>query len=155
MEAKNRRLPEWLIRVRTGQLMLPRFQRYESWSHGEVVTLLDSVLRGRPVGAALVLAIGNTEPFVSRRMAGATDSNRTDNGAPTRWAAAPDGALEGAQRRVREPELLCVFDSRPRRYLPSKKPQPVDEEWPTLPCMGRSAEGATEPQFGTHASSTP
>ena len=71
MEAKNRRLPEWLIRVRTGQLMLPRFQRYESWSHGEAVTLLDSVLRGRPVGAALVLAIGNNEPFVSRRMAGA------------------------------------------------------------------------------------
>ena len=70
MEAKNRRLPEWLTRVRTGQLMLPRFQRYESWSHGEAVTLLDSVLRGRPVGAALVLAIGNTEPFVSRRMAG-------------------------------------------------------------------------------------
>ena len=70
MEAKNRRLPEWLIRVRTGQLMLPRFQRYESWSHGEAVTLLDSVLRGRPVGAALVLAIGNNEPFVSRRMAG-------------------------------------------------------------------------------------
>ena len=71
MEAKNRRLPEWLNRVRTGQLMLPRFQRYESWTHGEAETLLDSVLRGRPVGAALVLAIGNTEPFVSRWMAGA------------------------------------------------------------------------------------
>ena len=71
MEAKNRRLPEWLTRVRTGQLKLPRFQRYESWSHGEAVTLLDSVLRGRPVGAALVLAIGSTEPFESRRMAGA------------------------------------------------------------------------------------
>ena len=73
MEARNRRLPEWLVRVRTGQLVLPRFQRYESWSHGEAVTLLDSVLRGRPVGAALVLAIGNSEPFVSRRMAGAPD----------------------------------------------------------------------------------
>ena len=70
MEARNRRLPEWFVRVRTGQLVLPRFQRYESWSHGEAVTLLDSVLRGRPIGAALVLAIGNTEPFVSRRMAG-------------------------------------------------------------------------------------
>ena len=70
MEARNRRLPDWLVRVRTGQLVLPRFQRYESWSHGEVVTLLDSVLRGRPVGAALVLAIGNEEPFVSRRLVG-------------------------------------------------------------------------------------
>lgn len=74
MEARNRRLPEWLVRVRTGQLVLPRFQRFESWSHGEAVTLLDSVLRGRPIGAALVLAIGNNEPFVSRRMAGAPKS---------------------------------------------------------------------------------
>ncbi len=73
MEARNRRLPEWLTRVSTGQLALPRFQRYESWSHSEVVPLLDSVLRGRPIGAALVLEIGDTEPFLSRRMAGAPD----------------------------------------------------------------------------------
>lgn len=88
MEARNRRLPDWLNRVRTGQLALPRFQRYESWSHGEVVTLLDSVLRGRPVGAALVLAIGNSEPFVSRRMAGA----------PTPTERTTEHLLDGQQR---------------------------------------------------------
>ena len=71
MEARNRRIPDWLTRVRTGQLVLPRFQRFESWSHSEVVTLLDSVLRGRPVGAALVLAVGDAEPFISRPMEGA------------------------------------------------------------------------------------
>ena len=71
MNASNRSLPDWFVRVRTGQIALPRFQRYESWSHAEVVTLLDSVLRGRPVGAALVLQIGDNEPFVSRIMAGA------------------------------------------------------------------------------------
>lgn len=71
MEARNRALPDWFARVRTGQLALPRFQRHESWSHTEVVTLLDSVIRGRPVGAALVLQIGDKEPFVSRPMAGA------------------------------------------------------------------------------------
>lgn len=73
MNASNRPLPEWLARVRTGQIMLPRFQRYESWGHGEVVTLLDSVLRGRPVGAALILEIGDRQPFVSRTMAGAPE----------------------------------------------------------------------------------
>ena len=73
MDAHNRLLPDWLVRVRSGQLALPRFQRFESWSHGEVVTLLDSVLRGRPIGAALVLAIGNSQPFVSRTMAGAPE----------------------------------------------------------------------------------
>lgn len=70
MEARNRRLPDWLGRVRTGQLKLPRFQRFESWGHSEVETLLDSVLRGRPVGAALVLVIGDKEQFVSRTIAG-------------------------------------------------------------------------------------
>ena len=38
-----------------------------------MVPLLDSVLRGRPVGAALVLEIGDNEPFLSRRMAGVPD----------------------------------------------------------------------------------
>ena len=76
MEASNRRLPEWMVRVRTGQLKLPRFQRYESWTHSEVETLLDSVLRGRPVGAALVLVIGNDEPFVSRTMAGVPEPTK-------------------------------------------------------------------------------
>ena len=73
MEARNRSLPDWFTRIRTGQLKLPRFQRFESWSHAEVVTLLDSVIRGRPVGAALVLETGDKEPFVSRPMAGAPE----------------------------------------------------------------------------------
>ena len=88
MEASNRRIPMWLTRVRTGQLVLPRFQRFESWSHGEVVTLLDSVLRGRPVGAALVLAIGNREPFISRPM----------DGAPTPTERVTEHLLDGQQR---------------------------------------------------------
>ena len=76
MTANNRTLPSWFNQVLTGQLALPRFQRFESWSHAEVVTLLDSVLRGRPVGAALVLRIGNEEPFVSRPMAGAPNGTQ-------------------------------------------------------------------------------
>ena len=67
MEARNRALPDWFTRIRTGQLTLPRFRRFEIWSHAEVITLLDSVIRGRPVGAALVLETGGREPFVSRR----------------------------------------------------------------------------------------
>ena len=70
MNASNRPLPDWFHRIRTGQVALPRFQRFESWSHAEISTLLDSVLRGRPVGAALVLEIGDSEPFVSRRISG-------------------------------------------------------------------------------------
>ena len=88
MEAGNRALPNWFTRVRTGQLALPRFQRYESWGHAEVVTLLDSVIRGRPVGAALVLQIGDSEPFISRPMAGA----------PPRSERTTEHLLDGQQR---------------------------------------------------------
>jgi len=31
MEARNRPLPEWFNRLKTGQLRLPRFQRFEAW----------------------------------------------------------------------------------------------------------------------------
>ena len=88
MNAINRTLPQWFSQVDMGLLALPRFQRYESWSHAEVVTLLDSVLRGRPVGAVLVLQIGDKEPFVSRPMAGA----------PQLASHVPEHLLDGQQR---------------------------------------------------------
>lgn len=71
MEARNRSLEDWFTRVRTGQVRLPRFQRYEAWGHGEVAALLEAVLRGLPSGAVLVLEVGDHEPFVSRTMVGA------------------------------------------------------------------------------------
>ncbi len=73
MEARNRRLPEWFTRLKTGQLKLPRFQRLESWGRVEVEALLNTVLRGRPIGATLVLEIGDKEPFESRVIEGVTE----------------------------------------------------------------------------------
>ena len=113
MEASNRRLPQWLIRVRTGQLKLPRFQRYESWSHSEVETLLDSVLRGRPVGATLVLAIGDSEPFVSRKVAGVPEpTERTtehlldgQQRLTALWKALNDGYEDRTYFAVLRPDL--------------------------------------------------
>ena len=103
MEAKNRRVPDWLARVRTGQLALPRFQRFESWSHNEVITLLDSVLRGRPVGAALVLVIGDKAPFISRTIEGASE--------PTERTT--EHLLDGQQRLTALWKVLNdVYDNR-------------------------------------------
>jgi hypothetical protein len=59
--------------VRTGQIRLPRFQRFEAWSHNTIISLLETVLRGLPAGAALVLAVGDEEKFVSRPVVGAPD----------------------------------------------------------------------------------
>ena len=71
MEARNRSLDDWFTRIRSRQIVLPRFQRFEAWTHRTVAGLLDTVLRELPAGALLVLEVGVEEPFVSRTMAGA------------------------------------------------------------------------------------
>jgi hypothetical protein len=73
MEARNRQLQDWFTRIRTRQLVLPRFQRFEAWTYRHVTGLLDTVLRELPAGALLILEIGDFEPFVSRPMVGAPD----------------------------------------------------------------------------------
>ncbi|UFW72669.1 DUF262 domain-containing protein [Bradyrhizobium sp. WU425] len=71
MEANNRLLPLWFVRIETGQLKLPRFQRFEAWGAKEVRDLLQAMFRSLPAGALLTLAVGDIEKFVSRPMQGA------------------------------------------------------------------------------------
>ena len=70
MEARNRPLDTWFRLVRSGEIMLPRFQRYEAWSQSDVTGLLASVVADLPIGSALVLAVGDSPPFVTRTIAG-------------------------------------------------------------------------------------
>lgn len=88
MEARNRRLPEWFNRLRSGQVRLPRFQRFEAWGHNKVSDLVETVLRGLPAGATLVLEIGDKEPFTNRQVVGTPD--------PTERAT--ENLLDGQQR---------------------------------------------------------
>lgn len=75
LEARNRPLNLWLTRVKTRQLVLPRFQRYEAWSYSQIESLLNTVLNELPVGAVLTLDVdGENEPFLSRPIAGAPDT---------------------------------------------------------------------------------
>lgn len=74
MEARNRNLPDWMTRIRTRQIVLPRFQRFEAWSHGQISSLLNTVLKGLPAGAILTLDIGEKEPFLSRPIVGAPEN---------------------------------------------------------------------------------
>lgn len=73
MEARNRNLNDWLTRIRTRQIVLPRFQRYEAWSHTQISELFNTVLKELPAGAILTLDIGDTEPFISRPIVGAPE----------------------------------------------------------------------------------
>lgn len=79
MKALNRALSEWFQRVETGQLALPRFQRFEAWTHAEVAPLLQTVLRDLPAGATLVLDVGDHEKFVSRPLRTAPELGRRPN----------------------------------------------------------------------------
>src|SRR5271165_4400219 len=71
IEARNRTLPSWFARIRERQIALPRFQRFEAWDHSRVTQLFNMILRELPIGAALVLEIGDSEPFISRTLVGA------------------------------------------------------------------------------------
>jgi len=66
MHAYDRFLTEWFNRVRGRQITLPRFQRFQAWSHYEVAGLLTTVLRGLPSGATLILQVGDEQKFMSR-----------------------------------------------------------------------------------------
>jgi len=74
IEARNRPLPDWFTRIRTRQLVLPRFQRFEAWGHASVTQLFNTILQDLPVGAVLILEIGNEEPFISRPLKGAPET---------------------------------------------------------------------------------
>jgi len=74
IEARNRLLPDWFTRIRTHQTVLPRFQRFEAWDHSRVTQMFNTILQDLPVGAALILEIGNEEPFISRTLKGAPET---------------------------------------------------------------------------------
>lgn len=71
MEARNRTLPDWMTRIRTRQIVLPRFQRFEAWGHGQISALLNTVLKGLPAGVVLTLEVGEKQPFIFRPIVGA------------------------------------------------------------------------------------
>lgn len=88
IEARTRLLPDWFTRLRTHQLALPRFQRWEAWDAGNISQIFNTILRDLPVGAVLVLEIGNEPPFIARPL----------KGAPTSGERVTEHLLDGQQR---------------------------------------------------------
>ncbi len=73
MEARNKKIEDWFSMIKQGQVVLPRFQRHEAWKQGQVVGLLENIVREPPlpIGALLTLEVGDQELFHSRPIAGA------------------------------------------------------------------------------------
>ncbi len=63
MQARDRAVDEWFSMISSGQVQLPRFQRFEAWGNREVADLLETVLAELPAGATLILEVGDTSPF--------------------------------------------------------------------------------------------
>ena len=66
MEANNRSLKDWYGMVRSGQIKLPRFQRFEAWDRHRISSLLQTIINDLPLGITLVLRVGEEEKFISR-----------------------------------------------------------------------------------------
>ena len=87
-EARNRPISDWMTRIRTRQVVLPRFQRFEAWGHSYVSQLFNTILEDLPCGVVLTLDIGSREPFVARPIVGA----------PTEGENVNEHLLDGQQR---------------------------------------------------------
>jgi hypothetical protein len=74
IEARNRLLLEWFNRIKTRQLVLPRFQRFEAWSHAKIIQLFNTILQDLPIGSVLVLEVGDDQPFIYRPLKGAPET---------------------------------------------------------------------------------
>lgn len=88
IQAQNRSLLDWFARIRLRQTVLPRFQRFEAWSHSAVSQIFNTILQDLPIGALLVLEIGDEQPFIWRSLVGA----------PTEGERITEHLLDGQQR---------------------------------------------------------
>lgn len=69
--AGNRSLATWFAKIRTGELQLPRFQRFQAWPARNITDVLQAVVDGLPIGAALILEVGDNKLFRYRPLPGA------------------------------------------------------------------------------------
>ncbi|HEY5221114.1 MAG TPA: DUF262 domain-containing protein [Candidatus Paceibacterota bacterium] len=88
MKAQDRIVKDWLSKIRSRQLGLPRFQRYEAWKSSIISDFWTSLMRGLPVGVSLILEVSGEPPFKYRFIAGA----------PTTGEQVRELLLDGQQR---------------------------------------------------------
>ncbi|CAI2719370.1 DUF262 domain-containing protein [Nitrospina watsonii] len=75
MEARNRNLADWYVKIKNGEIKLPRFQRFEAWDRHRISSLIETVIHKQPLGITLVLEVGEKEKFISRYLETTEPSN--------------------------------------------------------------------------------
>ncbi|MFO7904264.1 MAG: DUF262 domain-containing protein [Pirellulaceae bacterium] len=79
MEARNRKLQDWYGKIKSGEIKLPRFQRFESWDRNRIASLLETVIHNLPLGITLILEVGDKERFISRYLETAPEPDNRVN----------------------------------------------------------------------------
>ncbi len=88
MEARNRKISDWYLKIKNGEIKLPRFQRFEAWDRHRICSLLQTVINNLPLGITLILEVGEKEQFISRHL----------ESAPTNGSRVSEHLLDGQQR---------------------------------------------------------
>lgn len=135
MEARNRPLKDWMTRIRSHQIELPRFQRMEAWGHKEITDMLDAAVQDLPVGSVLILEIGGKLPFISRPVAGA----------PSKGERINELLLDGQQRLTAFWKALT--DSYPDRSYFIEVPSDVEKEFTVTSVSRWVREGKRYPAW--------
>lgn len=75
IKATDRELAEWFVKIKAGEIKLPRFQRYEAWDRKRIASLLTVAVNNLPLGITLVLNVGDTPKFIDRYLETAPETN--------------------------------------------------------------------------------
>lgn len=62
-KAQDRELAVWFTKIKSGEIKLPRFQRFEAWDRNRIKSFLSTIIHNLPIGVTLVLEVGNEENF--------------------------------------------------------------------------------------------
>jgi hypothetical protein len=88
IKATDRELAEWFVKIKAGEIKLPRFQRYEAWDRKRIASLLTVAVNNLPLGITLVLNVGDKPKFIDRHL----------ETAPEKDARITEHLLDGQQR---------------------------------------------------------
>lgn len=75
IKATDRELAEWFVKIKSGEIKLPRFQRHEAWDRKRIASLLTVAVNNLPLGITLVLNVGDKPKFVDRHLETAPVTN--------------------------------------------------------------------------------
>lgn len=75
IKATDRELAEWFVKIKAGEIKLPRFQRHEAWDRKRIASLLTVAVNNLPLGITLVLNVGDKRKFIDRYLETAPETN--------------------------------------------------------------------------------